>query len=118
MVISTLSTWRILPHSKNGSSFSTYAPPMIKISPVLSLVMNKRSLLSHARPVGRKHPLGQLFRLEFCMMLTAAVVLVDSSTGCPFLKAIFERRYPSGGLRSLRWVSRLWRECERGTLGD
>ncbi len=78
------------------TSFSTrktsYAPPIIKISPVVSLVINKRSLLSQAKPVGRKQPLGQLPRLEFCMMLTAAVVLVDGSTGWPSLNAILESR--------------------------
>lgn len=58
-----------------------YVPPIMKISPVESLVINKRSLLSQTMPVGRKQPLGQAERLELYMMSTAAVLLVLGSTG-------------------------------------
>lgn len=78
---------------------------MMKISFVVSLDMKSLSLLSHARPVGRKQELGHDPMFPFCMMFIAAEVLVLGCTGMPFLNSIFDRRYPSGGERSLFDVS-------------
>ena len=56
------------------------------ISPVASLLMNNRPLLSHARPTGRKQLSGHFDRSGFDTMSTAAVLLFAGWVGKPFSK--------------------------------
>jgi hypothetical protein len=69
----------------SSKTIHLYVPPIIKISPVESLDIYRRSLLSQTKPAGRKQLFGQAALLELYMIFTAAVVLVLGSTGWPFL---------------------------------
>lgn len=58
-----------------------------KISPVESLLMKRRPLLSQAKATGRKHPVGHLELSWFVMIGMTAVVLFAGSVGSPFEKS-------------------------------
>jgi hypothetical protein len=72
---------------------------VIKISPVGSLDMQRRSLLSQTKSGGRKQLLGQAQLLALIIMFAAAVVLVLGSTGLPFLNS--PQRYASPHAESI-----------------
>jgi len=79
---------------------------MTQISPVESDVMNRRPVESHARPTGRKQPLGQAVMLAFDMMGVQELVELLGAMGRPEVwNGTENSRYPLGGERfQLPWL--------------
>ena len=75
------------------------------ISPVESLLMNRRPWLSSSSPTGLKQLLGHCELSAFVMISVVEVKLSDGATGEPFSNAIVTTLYPVGLVRSLSILS-------------
>jgi len=66
------------------------------ISPVLSELIQRRPVLSQARPTGRKHLDGQASVFGLLRMSVVELVLFRGASGWPSLNSSFESLYPTG----------------------
>lgn len=71
------------------------------ISPVSSLLMNRRPWESKSNPTGRKQLLGHFELSAFVKISVVEVRLSDCATGDPFSNGMVTTLYPTGSVRSL-----------------